>query len=100
MEIDVKTIITILSLVFSVYMGLKNLKRADTGYAETKAVETATINVKLDRIGTDVSDIKNDVKNTNANLHGLEIRVAKCEESTKSAHHRIDGLEGAFTDER
>ena len=85
---------TAISVVFAVYFGLKNTKRSDTSDIERKAAETATINVKLDQIGRDVKDIKDDITVTKKDVQSLTERVITLEQSTKSAHHRIDGLEG------
>lgn len=57
-----------------------------------RATETATINVKLDTIASDVKDIKYDITNVKNEVQALSERLVKCEESTKSAHHRLDGL--------
>lgn len=60
--------------------------RADTKEeAETKA--------KLDYISKGVDDIKIDFKVQQREFSELKERVIKNEESTKSAHKRIDGLE-------
>jgi peptidoglycan hydrolase CwlO-like protein len=85
--------ITIISVAFSVYFGLKSAKRNDGSDIEKKAIEQATINVKLDQIGGDVRDIKSEVTGVKKDFQVLGERVAKVEEAAKSAHHRIDGIE-------
>jgi peptidoglycan hydrolase CwlO-like protein len=101
MTIGVSTLIsiialfaTVISVAFAVYFGLKNAKRSDTSDIERKAAETATINVKLDQIGGDVRDIKYDMTAVKRGVQSLTERMITVEQSTKSAHHRIDGLEG------
>lgn len=60
--------------------------RADTREeAETKA--------KLDYISKGVDDIKIDFKVQQREMQELKERVVKNEESTKSAHKRIDAIE-------
>ncbi len=86
--------VTLISVAFAVYFGLKNAKRSDTSDIERKAAETATINVKLDQIGGDVRDIKYDMTAVKRDVQSLTERMITVEQSTKSAHHRIDGLEG------
>lgn len=93
MTIEVALLISIVSVVCAVFFGLKNSKRADTSDAEKKAVETATINVKLDGIAGDVRDIKYDMTAVKKDVQGLTERMIVVEQSTKSAHHRIDGME-------
>ncbi|WP_050638821.1 MULTISPECIES: hypothetical protein [Clostridia] len=92
MTIELALIISIVSTSFAVFFGIKNTKRADTSDAEKKAVESATINVKLDTIAGDVRDIKYDMTAVKKDVQGLTERMIIVEQSTKSAHHRIDGI--------
>ena len=85
--------VTLISVTFAIYFGLKSTKRSDNSDIEKKATEAATINVKLDQIGGDVRDIKYDVTGVKKDFQALSERVVKVEESAKSAHHRIDGIE-------
>lgn len=60
--------------------------RADTREeADTKA--------KLDYISKGVDDIRIDIKAQQRDIQELKERVVRNEESVKSAHKRIDGLE-------
>lgn len=93
MSIEITILVSIVSVAFAVYFGLKNIKRNDTSDVERKAAETATINVKLDQIGRDVQDIKYDITLTKKEVQKLTERVVAVEESTKSAHKRIDDYE-------
>jgi peptidoglycan hydrolase CwlO-like protein len=86
-------IVTIISVAFAIYFGLKGARRNDNTDIEKKAYEQASINVKLDQIGGDVRDIKYDVTGVKKDFQLLNERVIKVEESAKSAHHRIDGIE-------
>lgn len=85
--------VTVVSVGFAVYFGLKSAKRNDNTDIEKKAYEQASINVKLDQIGRDVRDIKDDMTGVKKDFQALGERVAKVEEAAKSAHHRIDGIE-------
>jgi hypothetical protein len=49
--------------------------------------------MQLNYISRGVDDIKLDIKDQNRKISSLVERVAKVEESTKSAHHRIDDIE-------
>jgi peptidoglycan hydrolase CwlO-like protein len=51
--------------------------------------EDAELKYKLDYIGKGVDDIRLDMKTINREVDELKIRLARVEESTKSAHHRI-----------
>lgn len=90
MAIEVTILISVFSLAISIYVGLKNTKRGDRTDIEAKAMETATINVKLDTIGNDVKDIKYDISAVKTDVKNLTERMVVVEQSTKSAHKRID----------
>lgn len=90
MAVEVTILISVFSLVISIYVGLKNTKRGDRTDIEAKAIESATINVKLDTIGNDVKDIKYDISAVKTDVKNLTERMVVVEQSTKSAHKRID----------
>ena len=93
MSIEIALLISIVSVCFSVFFGLKNNKRSDTKDIEERVKENTRINMKLDNIASNTTEIKNEVSEMRKeiNLHGD--RIIKVEESVKSAHHRLDGLE-------
>jgi peptidoglycan hydrolase CwlO-like protein len=93
MTIEVALLLSVVSVTCAVYFGVKSNKRDDTSDAVRQATETATINVKLDQIGGDVRDIKYDMTAVKKDVQNLTERVITLEQSTKSAHHRIDGVE-------
>ena len=88
----IAVLISIISVSGALFFGLRNNKRADVTEIERKATETATTNVKLDQIGTDVRDIKYDITGLKKDVQGLNERMIIVEQSTKSAHHRLDDL--------
>lgn len=93
MTVEVSVIISVVSVVFAIFFGLSNRKRADTTDIEVKAKERAETNIKLDNIGKDVTDIKYDISITRKEVQCLSERMIVVEQSVKSAHHRIDGVE-------
>jgi peptidoglycan hydrolase CwlO-like protein len=94
MSIEITLLISVVSLSFAIYSGLKNMKRADTSDVERRATEQATVNVKLDNIAGDCRDIKQDMSSVKKDVQSLSERLVVVEQSVKSAHHRIDGLSG------
>jgi hypothetical protein len=66
-------------------------------YAKKETREDASCNTrmetKLDYIGKDVSDIKLDFRSQATKISFIEERVTRVEESAKSAHKRLDGIE-------
>lgn len=92
MSIELTVLISIVSVAFAIYAGVNNLKRNNTVDIKKDAAEMATINVKLDTIGRGVDDIKLEQKTVSKDIKDLSDRVLKVEESTKSAHHRLDEI--------
>lgn len=94
MTIEVALLISGISLAFGIYQGIANLKRNKATDDKKDATEMTTVIVKLESIGTGVTEIKSDMKNIRQDLQDLRERVVVVEQSTKSAHHRINTLEG------
>ena len=90
MTIEVALVISGLSLAFAVYQGVSNLKRNNRVDAENDATQMTTVIVKLENISSGVSDIKADMHNVKDEIRELRDKLIKVEESTKSAHRRIE----------
>lgn len=93
-KIDIALLISVISVLSALFFAARNSKKQDYSEVEKKAVETATINVKLDAIGNDVKDIKYDITAVKREVTSLTERMIIVEQKTKSAHHRIDELVG------
>ena len=93
MTIEVAVVISLVSVGFSVYFGLKNSKRTDTKDIEERVRENTRINIKLDDIGQTTKDIKSELTSVREEIKSHNERIIKVEESVKSAHHRLDGVE-------
>ena len=85
MNIEIALLISVISVCFSVYFGLKNNKRTDTKDIEERVKDNTRINVKLDDIGQDTKEIKSEISSMREDI--------KIEESCKQAHRRLNGLE-------
>lgn len=79
----------IAALIFS----LKGDKRTDTKDLEERVTRDTIVNTKLDVIGENVKSIKDDVSTMRQDIQNIDKRLVIVEQSTKSAHHRIDNLE-------
>lgn len=95
MTIEVAVLISVVSVAFSVYFGLKNSKRTDTKDIEEKVKRDTIVNTKLDEIGGNVKSIRDDVSTMRQDIQSIDKRLVIVEQSAKSAHHRIDRLEGS-----
>ena len=92
MTVEVALLISIVSVVFSIFFGLKNSKRTDVKDIEERVKENTKINIKLDNIGQTTQDIKTEISSMRDDIKLHNDRIIKLEESCKSAHHRIDEL--------
>ncbi len=98
MTVEISMLISMVSVAFAIYFGLKSNRRTDVKDIEEKAARDAKINIKLDDISSDVKDIKYDISATNKKVEEIDKRVVVVEQAAKSAHHRIDRLEGREED--
>lgn len=96
MTIEIALLISVVSVAFSIFFGLKNNKRTDTKDIEERVKENTRINIKLDNIGQTTQDIKAEVSSMRNDIKSHNERLIKLEESCKSAHHRLDGIEHRF----
>ena len=101
----IAVIISIVSVAFSVFFGffslgfgLKTSKHTDTKEFEERIKENTRINMKLDAISTNTTEIKNEVSEMRKEINSHDTRIIKVEESVKSAHHRLDGIEDRLND--
>lgn len=94
MTIEITVIISAVSVAFAIYFGLKSNHRSDVKEIEDRAANNAKVNMKLDNISQTVNDIKYDITATKKEVKELTERVVSVEQSTKSAHHRLDDFLG------
>ena len=94
MTIETSLLISGISVAFAVFAGIIAIRRNDRKDVEQKAIQSATVNVKLDTIGGDVAEIKDDVKGIITDVKTLTERVVAVEQSAKQAHKRLDTHKG------
>lgn len=58
------------------------------------AAGTARLEAKLDSISAGVEDIRVETRTTRSRVDALSERVAAVESSCRSAHHRLDQMQG------
>ena len=92
MTVEVAVLISIVSVAFSVYFGLKNNKRSDSKEIEDRVKDNTTINIKLDNINSMVQDIKAEITSMRTDIKSHNDRIIMLKESCKQAHKRIDEL--------
>ena len=94
MTIEVALLISAVSLAFSLYTGIVNLKRNRSSDDKRESSELTTVIVKLEGISRDTAEIKNDLKNLREDVKGNTEKIIRLDESLKSAWKRINYLEG------
>jgi septal ring factor EnvC (AmiA/AmiB activator) len=99
MTIEVALLISIVSVAFSIYFGLKGNKRSDTRDIEERVRQDTIINTKLDSISQTMQDIKADIASMHNEINSHNDRLIIVEQSVKSAHHRLDNMEKKISDE-
>lgn len=90
MTIEVALLISGVSLAFGLYSGISNLKRNQRSDDKNEASQLTTVIVKLENIGTGISEIKNEMSNVKSDVKESRERIIKVEESAKQAHKRLD----------
>lgn len=93
MTIEVALLISVLSVGFGIWAGLSNIKRNDKNDAKADASQLTTVIVKLENIGTGITEIKNEMSNVKNDIKESRERLIKVEESAKQAHKRLDALQ-------
>lgn len=85
--------IAILCSLAGTLLGILGFTRLTKKDSEESGSSQGEIKAQLNYISKGVDDIRLDVKDQGRKIDGINERLVRVEESTKSAHHRIDGLE-------
>lgn len=79
--------------VCAIVFGVINNRRAGDTNTKDDATRLARIECKLDNVNAGVQDMRVEVRTHGKQITDHESRIAKCEESIKIAHKRIDTIE-------
>lgn len=88
MQVEIPILCTAIGAILG-YMSYKKKTEKDI---ETSASQKTVVATKLDYISKGVDDIRLDIKAQDAKISNVIERLIKVEESTKSAHHRLDDI--------
>lgn len=88
----IETIISLVVAVAALLFTAASFKRTQHKDTAENATETATMTADIRYIRSSVDDIKLENKAIQRDIRGMSERLVKVEESTKSAHNRIDEL--------
>lgn len=93
MNIDITVLIGISCTVVGTALGIYKAKKDGEKTTIEDTTKDTIVATKLDYISKGVDDIRLDIKAQEKRVSDVVERLIKVEESTKSAHHRLDGLE-------
>lgn len=93
MNIEFNQILTFVSVVAAVYFAFKSNSRANNDEVSKKAQVDAILSQKLDSISDDTKEIRKEITDVKVKVNDLSERVVMVEQSTKSAHYRLDRYE-------
>ena len=82
----------VVSGICAVVFGALNSRRADVERTKEDALSLARIEGKLDSANRGIEDMRVEVRTHGGQIAELSTRVTRCEESVKSAHHRMDEI--------
>jgi peptidoglycan hydrolase CwlO-like protein len=88
----VSLFISFVSVSFAIYVGTRNLKRSNTEDIETRAVNQARVEAKIDSVNKMVTDIRYDVSSLHNEFQKNNERLILVENKANRAHERIDEL--------
>lgn len=95
MPLDMSQVLPILSFIVAAFALYRNLK----GDTKQDAGQLTTLIVKLESISEDTKEIKGDIKDVKADMDKMKEKLTINEASVKSAHKRIDYLQGIICHE-
>ena len=90
MTVEVALIISIVSVAFSVFFGIKNNRRSDTKEIEARIAWETKVTMNLDNINHNMEEIKDLIKGVQGDVKDHEGRIVKLEASYKAEHKRLD----------
>lgn len=85
--------IALICTILGAILGYSNFQRNKSKDTKEEGKAQGITALKLDYISKGVDDIRLDIKAQDRKIEDINSRLIKVEESTKSAHHRIDGIE-------
>lgn len=92
MSIEIALVISIVSVSFSIFFGLKNSKKSDAKDIEDRVARDTKTDMKLDEISKDVKEVKETVRTIQNDVKDHEGRIAKLEASYTRLHERVDNF--------
>ena len=92
MTIEIALLLSIVSVSFSIFFGIKNSKKSDKQEIAERIARDTRVDMKLDEINGNVRDVKDTVKSIQNDVKDHEGRIVKVEASLKAEHKRLDEM--------
>lgn len=92
MTIELALLVSMVSVAFSIFFGIKSSKKSDREDIAQRIARDTRVDMKLDEISKDVKEVKDTVKNIQNDVKDHEGRITKLEASYKAEHKRLDEL--------
>ena len=92
MTVEIALLISIVSVAFSIFFGIKNNKRSDTKEIEARIAWETKVTINLDSINRNMEEIKDLIRGVQNDVKDHEGRIVKVEASLKAEHKRLDEL--------
>lgn len=93
MNVDITVLIGLVGTIIGGILGILGYRKKSETDIREEASKQTVVSTKLDYISKGVDDIRLDIKAQEKKVENVIERLVKVEESTKSAHHRLDNLE-------
>lgn len=90
MTVEVALIISIISVAFSVYFGIKNNKRSDSKEIKERIAWETKVTMNLESISRNMEEVKDLIRGVQNDVKDHEGRIVKLEASYKAEHKRLD----------
>lgn len=87
-------LVGVVSGIYGIISGARSSRRADEKQTRDDALSLARIEGKLDSVGRGIEEMRVEVRTHGSQIAELSTRITRCEESVKSAHHRLDEVKG------
>lgn len=90
--IEISILISVISVSFAVFFGLKSNKRTDNKDIAERVARETKLDMKLAEIGNDVKEVKETVRTIQSDVKNHEGRIVKLEASYTRLHERVDNF--------
>ena len=89
MNLDISTVISVLSLILAISVFVSNLRRSNKKDTQADASQFTTVIVKLENIGNDIGEIKVENKEFRADIRAHSEKLVEHEQKIKALEKTV-----------